>query len=59
MISQEEIETRAMEIYDAYNWATGIPWVKRNAAIKARYLEIARDQLVEAKAVEMGADHGA
>ncbi len=56
MISQEEIETRAQEIYDNYNWATGIPWVRRNAAIKARYLEIARDQLVEAMAVQTGED---
>jgi hypothetical protein len=56
MISPEEIETRAMEIYDGWNWSTGIPWVRRNEPLKQRYREIARDQLIEAMAVKTGED---
>lgn len=52
MIDHTEIETRAIQIYEGWNWATGIPWGRRNETLKNRYREIARDQLVEALALE-------
>jgi hypothetical protein len=50
-LSDDEVETRACEIYDAWNWANGIPWDTRNETMKNRYREIARDQLIEEAAL--------
>jgi hypothetical protein len=51
LVSDDEVETRAMEIYDGWNWSTGIPWDVRNETMKNRYRLIARDQLIEEAAL--------
>lgn len=53
MKDHEVVETKAMELYDSWNWATGIPWVRRPEHLKDDYRRIARDQLINSGCIEV------
>lgn len=45
MNDHEAVETRAMELYDGWNWGTGVPWVRRDEVLKQTYRDLARKEL--------------
>lgn len=51
MTDHEAVETRAIEMYEGWNWCTGIPWVNRDEVLKQVYRDLARKELAETRTV--------